>query len=100
LRLDGKIGSVCQTAFVIDRRIDGKPDLHTEAVILQTMSGSDVHESRTGGIVHKIGIMQFAGALAERMFVFDLGQLSGIETSNDLVIFPAHLLHQSVQQSH
>ena len=66
------------------------------------MPGRDVHQAGAGAVVHEhVAGEQFAGAVAERVVIFQLGHLVALHCAQNLeVTRPAALLDDRVEQRH
>ena len=75
--------------------------LQAEAVVFQPVPGAMWTKPVPVALSTKLSpAKELAGAVAERMLVFDLAQVPAIEAAHDLVILPAALLASTVEQQH
>ncbi len=90
LLIGRQIGGVSETAIVIDGRVDRQADARSEVVVFEAVAGGDMNKAGAGGIVDEfVAGEELAGALAERVLVFELGEVFAGEALDDLVAVPA-----------
>ena len=73
--------------------------VEAELIILQTVSRGDMHETSASRVINEaVSGKELPGALAKRVLLLQLPQVSPIQAADDLVAFPCAFLGDGRQQ--
>src|SRR5690348_17294273 len=85
LLLSWKIRCERKSTVIIHWRINRQTVFATELIVLQAMSGGDVHKSGARCIVNEsIPCEELSGAVTKWMLVLELAEMVSIEAANNL----------------
>ena len=71
-----QIGGAREAAFVVHRRVNRQAVRAAKVVVVLAVPGRDVHQAGAGAVIDEhVAGEQFAGAVAERVVIFQLGHL-------------------------